>query len=97
MSQLLTVVARLRARPGRETELRHQLQRLVNPTRAEAGCITYELNESKSEPGLFLFYEVWKSDLDLDEHFQTPHMLVIGKILPELLAEPMDLSKWRGL
>jgi len=97
MSQLLTVVARLRARPGQETELRHQLQRLVTPTRAEAGCVTYELNESKNEPGYFLFYEVWKSDADLDEHFQTSHMKAIGKVLPDLLAEPMDLSKWGKL
>jgi quinol monooxygenase YgiN len=97
MSQLLTVVARLRARPGQETELRHQLQRLVNPTREEAGCITYELSESKSEPGLFLFYEVWKSDADLDLHFETSHMKAIGKILPDLLVEPMDLSKWSKL
>jgi quinol monooxygenase YgiN len=97
MSQLLTVVARLRAKPGQETELRHQLQRLVTPTRAEAGCITYELSESKSEPGHFLFYEVWKSDADLEEHFQTSHMQAIGKLLPELLAEPMDLSKWGKL
>jgi quinol monooxygenase YgiN len=97
MSQLLTVVAHLRAKPGQETELRHQLQRLVTPTLAEAGCITYELNESKNEPGHFLFYEVWKSDADLDEHFQTAHMKAIGKVLPQLLAEPMDLSKWEKL
>lgn len=97
MSEQLTVVARLRARPGHETELRHQLQRLVTPTRAEHGCIGYELNESKTEPGLFLFYEVWKCDADLEKHFQTPHMKAIGKVLPELLAEPMDLSKWGKL
>jgi quinol monooxygenase YgiN len=97
MSHPLTVVARLRARPGQETELRHQLQRLVTPTRAEPGCVTYELSESKKEPGHFLFYEVWKSDADLDEHFQTPHMKAIGKLLPDLLAEPMDLTKWSKL
>jgi quinol monooxygenase YgiN len=97
MSQLLTVVARLRAKPGQETELRHQLQRLVIPTRAEVGCVTYELSESRSESGHFLFYEVWKSEADLEEHFQTSHMMAVGKVLPELLAEPMDLSKWGKL
>jgi quinol monooxygenase YgiN len=97
MSQLLTVVARLRAKPGQETQLRLQLQHLVMPTRAEAGCVMYELNESKSELGHFLFYEVWKSDADLEEHFQTSHMKAIGKVLPDLLAEPMDLSKWGKL
>jgi quinol monooxygenase YgiN len=97
MSELLTVVARLRAKLGQETQLRHQLQRLVLPTHAEPGCVTYELNESKCEPGHFLFYEVWKSDADLEKHFQTSHMKAVGKVLPELLAEPMDLSKWGKL
>jgi len=97
MSELLTVVARLRAKPSQETQLRHHLQSLVMPTRAEAGCVAYELHESKSEPGHFLFYEVWKSDADLEKHFQTTHMKEIGKVLPDLLAEPMDLSKWGKL
>jgi len=97
MSELLTVVARLQAKPGQETQLRQQLQRLVEPTRTEPGCIAYELHESKSEPGHFLFYEVWKSDADLEKHFLTSHMKAIGKVLPDLLAEPMDLSKWGKL
>ncbi len=94
MSELLTAVARLRAKPGQEAQLRRELQRLVAPTREEAGCVTYDLHESMGEPGCFLFYEVWKSPADLEAHFQTPHMLSIAKVLPELLAEPMDLTKW---
>jgi quinol monooxygenase YgiN len=97
MSEFLTVVARLRAKAGQEAKLRGELQRLVAPTRAEAGCITYDLHESMSEAGCFLFYEVWKKSADLDAHFQTPHMLAIAKVLPELLAEPMDLTKWTKL
>jgi|SRR5450631_2485033 quinol monooxygenase YgiN len=97
MSELLTVVARLRARAGQEARLRGELQRLVAPTRAEAGCVTYDLHESTGEPGCFLFFEVWKKPADLDAHFQTPHMLAIAKVLPELLAEPMDLTKWTKL
>ncbi len=97
MSELFTVVARLRARAGREAQLRVELQRLVTPTRSEAGCVTYDLHESTKEPGCFLFYEVWKKPSDLEAHFQTPHMLAIAKVLPELLAEPMDLTKWAKL
>ena len=97
MSELLTVIARVRAKDGQQNRLRQELQRLVAPTRAEAGCVSYDLHESKSEPGRFMFYEVWKSDAGLEAHFQTPHMLAISKLLPELLGEPMDLSKWTKL
>jgi quinol monooxygenase YgiN len=97
MSETLTVIARLKAAAGQQTRLRQELHRLVAPTRAEAGCVRYELHESPAEPGDFMFYEVWRSATDLDAHFQTPHMLAISKVLPELLAGPMDLSKWTKL
>jgi quinol monooxygenase YgiN len=97
MSELLTVVACLRAKSGQQSNLREQLQRLVAPTRAEAGCVTYDLHESMGEPGYFMFHEVWKSAADLDAHFQTLHMQAIAKMLPELLAGPMDLTKWTKL
>ena len=97
MSELLTVIARFRAKSGHEARLRQELQRLVAPTRAEAGCVIYDLHESSTEPGRFMFHEVWERDADLDAHFQTPHMLAIVKLLPELLEEPLDLTKWRKL
>jgi len=94
MSDFLTVVACLRAKAGEHGHLREELQRLVAPTRAEVGCVTYELHGSKSEPGFFMFYEIWRSAEDLDAHFKTPHMVAISKLLPDLLKEPMDLTKW---
>lgn len=97
MSEQLTVIACLRAKAGQHAHLREELQRLVAPTRAEAGCVCYDLHVSKSEPGFFMFHEVWKSAADLDAHFRTPHMVAISKLLPELLGEPMDLSKWTKL
>jgi quinol monooxygenase YgiN len=97
MSELLTVIARLRAKKGQEARLRRELQGLVAPTRAEAGCVGYDLHESTTDPRLFVFYEIWKSDADLDAHFQTPHMVAISKLNPELLEEPLDLTMWKRL
>jgi quinol monooxygenase YgiN len=91
------VIAGLHAKPGQEARLRQELKRLVAPTRAEPGCIVYDLHESQTAPGLFLFYEVWKSQADLDAHFETPHIKAIQKILPELLEGEMDLTKWTKL
>jgi len=97
MSAPLTLIARMRAKPGQETRLLGELRHLVAPTRAEAGCIAYELHQSQSDPALFLFYEIWKSQADLDAHFETPHLTALAKILPELLEGGMDLSKWAKL
>jgi len=94
MSELLTVIAQMRAKSGQEARLRQELQGLVAPTRAEAGCVQYDLHESTAEPGLFLFYEIWKSEADLDAHFQTPHMLALSEKVPDLVEGAIDLTKW---
>jgi len=94
MSAPLTFVARMRAKPGQEARLRAELQRLVAPTHAEAGCLSYDLHISQSDPAMFLFYETWRSQADLDAHFETPHLKALVKILPEMLEGEMELTKW---
>jgi quinol monooxygenase YgiN len=97
MSELLTVVARVRAKTGLETRLRQELQRLVAPTCAEEGCLRYDLHESTAEPGWFLLYETWKSEADLDAHFQTPYLKAFFHLLPELADGPSEITKWTKL
>ena len=97
MSAPLTLIARMRAKPGQETRLLVELRRLLAPTRAEAGCIAYDLHQSQSDPALFMFYEIWNCQADLDAHFQTPHLKALAKIIPEMLEGEMDLAKWTKL
>ena len=68
---ILSVV--LEAAPGREQELGSLLSSLVEPTRAEAGCLSYELSASREKPGVFFFYEKFADQNALDAHVNTPH------------------------
>ena len=97
MSEPLTVVARVRANSGQEARLRQELQSLVAPTRAEAGCLRYDLHESTTEPGWFLLYETWRTAADLDAHFQTPYLKAFFQIVSELANGPSEITKWTKL
>ncbi len=73
MSTLLVVVATLVAKPGHEATLKAAPERLVPPSRAEAGCSRYELHADNAQPGSFVMLEEWR-DLDaVQEHEATPH------------------------
>lgn len=97
MSQKLTVLARIRAKAGREEEVLREIVSLIAPTRSEAGCITYDLHRAQDDPALFCLYETWRSRRDLDEHLATPYLQgFLGKA-PDMLAEPVDLSFWSKL
>ena len=84
----LTVVAEMSAKPGREADLCQELLKLIEPTRAEEGCVQYDLHEGSEEPGRFVFYENWRSKDDLERHLQTPHLTGFGARAAELLSEP---------
>ena len=70
----LNVVAVLTAKPGSEAELQQALTELVAPTRAEEGCLSYELYQSNVDPTTFITIEKWRSQGDLDAHVKTPHI-----------------------
>lgn len=90
----LRIIARLKARPGKEKDLRGVLEVLVAPTLKESGCISYQMWANKEDPGEFTFVEEWANDAALDAHFATPHIKAALARFPELLAQELDLRKY---
>lgn len=84
---LLTVIAYMWAAPGKRDELRAGLEALVEPTLREKGCVNYDMHQSIENPDMFLFYENWESDEDLDAHLSAPHLADFAARIPELLDE----------
>jgi len=65
MSQL-TNLAFFRARRGQsEAASAAALAALVEPTRGEAGCLTYDLHQSLENAEIWFVYENWRSMQDL--------------------------------
>jgi len=91
MSDLLIVVATLTAKPGLEDAVRLALVSLIEPTRAEADCVQYDLHESRETPGVFVFYEKWTSKEALDQHLNTPHLQALAARIDDLFAVPPDI------
>ena len=93
------MVVEFRARPGREADLRAALLDLVVPTRAEDGCLRYDLHDDTADPARFAFYEVWASAAHHRAHDATPHVSAIVAALPELTEEggPTRVTRWRPL
>ncbi|RFA21335.1 putative quinol monooxygenase [Subtercola boreus] len=88
----LNVVAVLKAKPGAEQIVGDALRGLVQPTRAEEGCVSYDLYSSATAPGTFFTIEKWRSQSDLDGHMQTAHIQQALSIAGEHLAEAPDIN-----
>lgn len=71
----LTILAQITAAPGKEALLRAELEKLVAPTRAEDGCIQYDLHVDNDAPGFFVFYETWQTRDLWQAHMNAPHLV----------------------
>lgn len=92
---VLGVVARIIAKPGSVGVVREGLTSLLEPTRAEAGCILYELMQNEADPTDFTFYEEWTSAGALDAHAQSDHIRSTFATLDGHLAGPADVRRYR--
>ena len=70
----LNVVATIPAKPEAVDAIRAALQTLVTATRAEEGCLAYDLFESGAAPGTFVTLERWTDQAALDAHLQMPYV-----------------------
>lgn len=77
MSQL-TIVANIVAKPEHIEAVKAALLALIEPTRAEAGCINYDLHQDNSNPAHFMFFENWASREAWLEHMEMPHLKGFG-------------------
>ncbi len=91
-AQPLTVIAVLKAKPGKEELLKQEIIDCIAPTRAEAGCINYDLHQSLDDRTSFTLYENWRSKEDLDQHLQTPYLQALLGKAEELLAADPDIQ-----
>ena len=57
----LTIVATIKAKADQVDLVQSELLKLIEPTRAEAGCINYDLHQDNENPAHFLYYENWKT------------------------------------
>ena len=86
---MVKLIARLDAKPGQETLVAEALSELSVPSRAEAGCIQYDVCRSKEDAAKLLVLEEWETQEALDEHMATPHFKTfLAKVGEALAGEP---------
>lgn len=61
-------------------------QSMLEPSRAEHGCITYDFYTKHDDPATIVFVEEWESRQALQDHFQTRHFLHFMEAGADLLV-----------
>lgn len=88
----LTIVANIYAKDGRIDFVKAELLKLIGPTRAEEGCLNYDLHQDFEDPRHFLFYENWESRELWQAHMKAPHIAEL-KVATEGAIEEVVLNE----
>lgn len=90
MTEILNVVAIMKAKPGKESELQALLQEALPGFQSEPGCRAYAVLQDKQDPCRFLSYEAWDDEAALQAHMSAPTLTKAMPILDKILAAPME-------
>lgn len=94
---LLTVIASMRAKPGKEQEVREALSGLIERTVREEGCVNYNLHQGVEDPAIFYFYENWTGKAELEAHLQSPPLQALTARSDELLDGGLTVALLRRI
>lgn len=101
MPDPIIVIARVKARAEARETLITAAKTCIAETRKEAGCVSYDMHESVTDPGRFVFVEQWADRTALDAHMVTPHLAALLAAAGPCLAEApvieaiADGTRWR--
>lgn len=70
----LTIVANIHAKHDKIDLVKGELEKLIPITRAEEGCIQYDLHQDNENPAHSMFYENWESRELWQTHMSAPHL-----------------------
>ncbi|MEZ9598285.1 putative quinol monooxygenase [Vibrio sp. 10N.286.46.A8] len=70
----LTIIATIVSKEDKTELVKSEMIKLIDKTRAEDGCINYDLHQDNSNPAHFVFHENWESEAHLEKHLASQHI-----------------------
>ncbi|SIO12668.1 putative quinol monooxygenase [Halodesulfovibrio marinisediminis] len=92
---ILVVTSHLRAKQGKEAELRSALEQLVQDCDHHEGLLLYSVHQDASDPASFLFYEHFLSEKAFRDHLASEELVNAQAILSELVEGESKIETWR--
>ena len=90
----IRVIAHITSKPETVDQTKSILLTLIEPTRVEIGCVTYQLLQNNADPTDFTFVEEWSDDAALDAHLETEHLKRVAAVGADLFAAPPDIRRY---
>lgn len=89
---MIMVTAKITAKPGEKDKIVSKAQNLIQFTRLESGCISYNLYNGTEDNNTLLMLEKWENQDVLNLHMQTEHFKAFNTAVENILAKEVDIT-----
>ena len=83
----ITLIVQILAKPEHRALVKSELLKLVAPTKAEKGCLNYDLHQDNENKNLFWFYENWETRALWEMHNISTHVTQFKKATDGAVAD----------
>jgi len=95
---MITVIAKLKVKPGSEAAFREAADKMIADVKAnEAGTVTYLLHRANADPTEFVFYEVYADQNAMAAHSSSEPMQQFFGAMGGLLAGRPEIGMFEEL
>lgn len=88
----IVLVARLKVKDEAVEQAKKAALAIVADSRAEEGCLNYDVHQAIDDPTIFVWHETWTDQAALDEHFAKPYFAEFFAEVEEFAAEPPQIT-----
>jgi quinol monooxygenase YgiN len=90
---MISIIAKFKVNEGEEQNFLTLTKDLIQASKAEAGCIEYDLHKNIKEPLTFCMIEKWKDQEAVDFHNKTSHFTNAVPKIVEIAQAEIDVYK----
>ena len=87
---------KLTPKPEYLSDARSAILGIVEQTRQEKGCRSFDIFEGE-EPGHIYLFEEWDDQAALDAHYAQPYTTAVFEQYQQWLAQPPEIKKFSKL
>lgn len=86
------ITARVYIKPEKVSDFIEAAKYIIDSSNAEPGCESYQLYQDPYDETKFIFVEVWKDQMAIDNHFSMSYFKAFGPKTKDWLLQDTELK-----
>ncbi len=88
----IVLIARLKVKKEAVEAAKKAALAIIEPSRAEAGCLNYDFHQAIDDESIFIWHETWANQTAIEAHGAAEHFKKFSREVENITEEPLHLT-----